>query len=111
MLTQRFIAVALGALFTASALPAIETAVAPSEAHAADEFDAVRIGAELVATTHVELGRAALAKGSTVSVRKVDRQAGRLVSVDVELADGYVVAGVAMSVIRAAFRVGADGDE
>lgn len=111
MVTKRLIAIALGGLIGASALPAFEAALAPSEALAADGLDDVQLGAELIATSDVELGRAYLTKGSVVSVRKLDRQAGRLTSVDVELADGHVVTGVSMSVIRASFRVGSQGDE
>jgi hypothetical protein len=111
MVTKRFVAVVLGALVAASALPALETAIAPREARAADVVDDVQLGTELIATSDVELGRASIARGSVVSVRKLDREAGRLKSVDVELADGHVVAGVAASVIRASFRVGSQGDE
>lgn len=111
MVTKRFVAVVLGALIAASVLPALEATLAPSEAHAADEVDDVRLGTELIATTDVELGRASIAKGSVVSVRKLDREAGRLRSVDVELADGHVVAGVAASLIRTSFRVGSQADE
>jgi hypothetical protein len=112
MITKSLATVAFGVLFATGALPTTEAAAASSEAPLAAPVDGdVQLGTELIATSDVALGRASIAKGSTVSVRKLDRQAGQLVSVDVELADGYVVGGVSMSVIRASFRVGSQGDE
>ena len=88
------------------------TLVAPS-LHAADDppaepaaiDESIAVGTELVAVADVTLRRVGLVKGSRVSVTKLSRRAGRLLSVDVELPDGYVLQRVAIGTVRALFRV------
>jgi hypothetical protein len=102
------LAVALGAFAALAIVPPVEAVIAPHEARA-DDFDLVLedvdVGTELVAITDVRLHNAEIAKGSRVSVRKLDRRAGRVAALDVELADGHIVPKVQIRTIRTKFRV------
>lgn len=95
-------AAALGAC-SAFAAAAVEPLVSAHVAAAADEE--IAVGTELEATEGVQLGRAEIAKGSKVSVTKIDGRQGDPSSVDLALADGQVVKKVAMGTIRSYFRV------
>ena len=53
----------------------------------------------------MQLHKAEIAKGSKVSVTKLDKREGHVASVDVELADGHIVPRVQMGTIRSLFRV------
>ena len=65
----------------------------------------IDVGTRLVATRSVMLEQAELMKGSKVNVTNVRRDGDGRASVDVELADGYVVKKVALATIRFFFRV------
>jgi len=91
-------------LFVAFAAPSVHAAGdTPKEPAAIDEQ--IAVGTELVATSDVTLRRAVIVKGSRVSVTKLSRRGGHLASVDVELPDGYVLQRVAITTVRAFFRV------
>jgi hypothetical protein len=83
--------------------------MAPSVARASGEaIEDLAIGEELVAVADVQLQKASIAKGSKVSVFKLDRRDGRIASVDVELADGHVVPRIQPTTIRSLFRVASE---
>jgi hypothetical protein len=91
-------------LFVTLVAPSIHAEGDPPPGPAAiDEH--IAVGTELVAVADVTLRRVGLVKGSRVSVTKLSRRGGRLSSVDVELADGYVLQRVAIATVRALFRV------
>ena len=68
------------------------------------EEDAISIGTELMATSDVTLHRAEIARGSKVSVTKLNLREGKLDSVNVALADGHVVK-MPLVAVRSYFRV------
>lgn len=79
-----------------------------NEPPASSQAPEIGIGTALVATADVNLQKASLAKGARVHVRKVGMQKGRLTTVDVELADGYVLKRVAIDAILKSFVVATD---
>lgn len=94
------------ALFLAfAAVPAVDALGASSEA-GADE-PVIDVGTELMATTDVTLHMAEIAKGSRVSVTKLNRSGGQVDAVSVALADGHVVK-VTMAQVHTFFRVVAE---
>jgi len=92
---------ALALLLTAAALPAVNMA---SPAPALADERPIQVGTELMATSDVTLHKAEIAKGSRVSVTQLSRREGRVESVSVELADGYVVK-MSMAQVHTFFRV------
>lgn len=95
-------AAALG-VFSAFGAAAVEPLVVAHHASAAD--DEIAVGTELEATDVVQIGRAEIAKGSKVSVTKLEGRQGDPSTVDLALADGQVVKKVGMGTIRSYFRV------
>jgi hypothetical protein len=93
----------LRALLTALAL---SLAVAPAHAGPAPVEPAPELaqGDELEATRDVELRDATIRKGSRVRVVQVTREAGKVVAVSLELADGHVLRGVAYATVKASFK-------
>ncbi|AKT37348.1 hypothetical protein [Chondromyces crocatus] len=88
------------ALTLGSTLAAAETRQ-NAETETSSDFT---VGARLQAVDSVTISQAEIAKGSKVSVIKLQHRQGHLASIDVELADGFI-ARVPISKARAAFRV------
>jgi hypothetical protein len=81
---------------------------APGERAAlAEEERAIGVGTELVAVTDVTLHKAEIAKGSRVSVTRVELRDGKLDGVSVALADGHVVK-LPMTTVHTYFQVADD---
>lgn len=83
----------------------------PNSPPLADESESERdidVGTRLVATSDVKLREVTLSKGAKVTVRKLEERRGRVVSVDVELADGQVLGHIDAGTIRKSFAVEAD---
>lgn len=93
-------AIALAVLVT----PVIDAAIGRNEVHAEEEALTVAVGTELMATADVTLHQAEIARGSRVSVTKLNVREGRLDSVNVALADGHVVK-MPLVAVRSYFRV------
>lgn len=97
---------ALRLLFAAAiacaSVPAMS--VATGAMVAADERE-IAVGTELVATQDVTLHKAEIAKGSKVSVTKVHKRDGKLLTIDLALTDGHVVPKVQMGLVHTSFRV------
>ena len=64
----------------------------------------IAVGTELMATSDVTLHQAEIAKGSRVSVTKLNKSGGQLEALSVALADGHVVK-VTMAQVHTYFRV------
>lgn len=92
---------ALTVLLAVAAVPAAGV-LAPATVAAAET--PITVGTELVATADVTLHKAEIAKGSRVSVTKVNRTGERLDGVNVALADGHVVK-MPLAAVRSYFRV------
>src|SRR3954468_22560174 len=95
-LQTRLVGVVLGALvapFAASVEPIVSTHEAAAETE-------ICVGAELQATEDVQLSRAEIAKGSRVSVTKVQLRQGDPSSVDISLADGQIIKQVGIGTIH-----------
>lgn len=67
--------------------------------------DDLNIGTELLALEDVHIARADINKGAKLTVTSRKLREGQLESVDIALADGYVVKKVSVPTIRAYFRV------
>lgn len=81
---------------------AIEAACGATPQAEASKEKTVEVGDVLRATVDVSLDEAVIRKGSTVSVSRKSRAAGR-VFVDVALADGHVVRAVPLASIVKSF--------
>jgi hypothetical protein len=100
---------ALTGLALAFATAGIEPVVSQKEASAETSFlEALTVGTELMAMDDIRLARAEVAKGAKVSISKLLVRQGRIASVDVVLADGYVIKKVALGTIRDFFRIVGD---
>jgi prepilin-type processing-associated H-X9-DG protein len=86
----------------AAAIALVLLAAGGNEARAED--DAISIGTELMATADVTLHKAEIARGSKVSVTKLNLREGKVDSVNVALADGHVVK-MPLAAVRSYFRV------
>ncbi|MDI1428095.1 hypothetical protein [Polyangium sorediatum] len=93
------LAAASAGLVATSSVARADTNDAPS----AGEPREIGVGMYFVATEDVNLRDAALSKGARIHVTRVGLQKGRVATVDVELADGYVLKRVAVDAIRKAF--------
>jgi hypothetical protein len=78
--------------------------VAGERAALADEGREIAVGTELMAVTDVTLHKAEIAKGSRVSVTKVELRDGKLDGISVALADGHVVK-LPMTTVHTYFQV------
>jgi hypothetical protein len=98
---------ALTGLALAFATAGIEPVVGQKEAAAETSsfLEALTVGTELMAMDDIRLARAEVAKGAKVSISKLLVRQGRIASVDVVLADGYVIKKVALGTIRDFFRI------
>jgi prepilin-type processing-associated H-X9-DG protein len=90
----------------AAALALVLLATGGTEARA-EEDDAISIGTELMATADVTLHKAEIARGSKVSVTKLNLREGKVDSINVALADGHVVK-MPLVAVRSYFRVVAE---
>lgn len=93
-------AIALAVLVT----PVIDAAIGRNEARAEEDSLSVSVGTELMATADVTLHKAEIARGSRVSVTKLNVREGHLDSINVALADGHVVK-MPLVAVRSYFRV------
>jgi prepilin-type processing-associated H-X9-DG protein len=103
---MRALRLALAVLLALAAVPAAGLAGAGSVA-LANEDRSISVGTELMATSDVTLHKAEIAKGSRVSVTKLNRTGGQIDAVNVALADGHVVK-VTMAQVHTYFRVVTD---
>jgi hypothetical protein len=93
---------------SATALEPVVSQHQASAETASSFLDGIRIGTELMATDDIQLSKAGIARGSKVSVTKVLLKQGQVSSVDVALADGYVVKKVAIATLHNFFRIVSD---
>jgi hypothetical protein len=82
-------------------------AVPAERAAFAGEDREIAVGTELMAVADVTLHKAEIAKGSRVSVTKVELRDGKLDGVSVALADGHVVK-LPMATVHTYFQVVAE---
>jgi hypothetical protein len=103
---RRFLRLLLAGALAAAVSPVV--VAAPGERAAlAEEERAIGVGTELVAVTDVTLHKAEIAKGSRVSVTRVELRDGKLDGVSVALADGHVVK-LPMTTVHTYFQVADD---
>jgi prepilin-type processing-associated H-X9-DG protein len=103
---MRVTRLALAVLLALAAVPAAGAVGAGSVALANEERP-IAVGTELMATADVTLHKAEIAKGSKVSVTKLNRTGEKIDAVNVALADGHVVK-VTMAQVHTYFRVVTD---
>ncbi|EYF01368.1 hypothetical protein [Chondromyces apiculatus] len=99
----RSLGLALG-LATAISLGSPLAAADTREAAHTEDASGFAVGARLQAVDSVTVSQAEIAKGSKVSVIKLQHRQGHIASIDVELADGFI-ARVPIQKARSAFRV------